>query len=119
MAWLATHSGLTIQIMLSLPLWIVTEHIKPTDSDQTSEKKSGLLAAFSSSEKLLKFMKANLGGEWKMQMADDRDGLVVLIADLHRLEISTLSLDPKNDGTGGEQVPLDDLMALADSLKSD
>src|SRR5436190_23768405 len=105
--------------MLTLPLWIVTEHIKPTDPDHTPDKKSGRLAAFSSSDKLLKFMKANLGGEWKMQMADDRDGLVVLIADLHRLEVATLSLDPKNNGTGGEQIQLGDLMDLADSLKSD
>ena len=43
-------------------------------------------------------MKSNLGGEWKMQMADDRDGLVVLIADLHRLEVTALSLDPEKTG---------------------
>jgi hypothetical protein len=103
--------------MLSLPIWIVTEHIQPSDPDQVSEKKSGIVLAFSSSEKLLKFMKANLGGEWKMQMADDRDGLVVLIADLHRLEVGTLSLDPEKNGTGGEQVPLSDLVAFADSLR--
>ena len=103
--------------MLSLPLWIVTEHIQPSDPAQVSEKKSGIVLAFRSSEKLLKFMKSNLGGEWKMQMADDRDGLVVLIADLHRLEVTTLSLDPEKDGTGGEQVPLSDLVAFADSLR--
>jgi hypothetical protein len=105
--------------MLSLPLWIVTEHIKPSDPTQTPEKKSGIVVAFSNSEKLLKFMKANLGGEWKMQMADDRDGLVVLIADLHRMEVATLSLDPHHNGTGGEPVPLADLVSLADSLKTD
>jgi hypothetical protein len=105
--------------MLSLPLWIVTEHIKPSDPDHTAEKKTGTVVAFSTSENLLKFMKANLGGEWKMEMADDRDGLVVLIADLHRLEVATLLLDPKSNGTGGEQVRLDDLMNLADSLKAD
>ena len=102
--------------MLSLPLWIVTEHIQPSDPDQVSEKKSGIALAFSSSDRLLKFMKSNLGGEWKMQKADDRDGLVVVIADLHRLEIATLALDPKQDGTGGEQTPLSDLVAFADSL---
>src|SRR6187401_2645937 len=103
--------------MLTLPLWIVTEHIKPTDPEHTPDNEPGTAFAFSNSEKLLKFMKANLGGEWKMHLADDRDGLVVLIADLHRLEVATLSLDPKIDGTGGEQVPLEDLMTLANSLK--
>ncbi len=105
--------------MLRLPLWIVTEHIKPTDPDHTPENELGSTLAFSSSEKLLKFTKANPGGEWKMQMADDRDGLVVLIADLHRFNIATLSLDPEKDGTGGENIQLSDVVAFADSLQSD
>ena len=101
--------------MLTLPLWIVTEHIKPTDPDHAPSE-AGTALAFSSSEKLLKFMKSNLGGEWKMEMADDRDGLVVLIADLHRLNIAMLTLDPAKDGSGGEQIPLTDVVAFADSL---
>jgi hypothetical protein len=52
-------------------------------------------------------------------MADDRDGLVVLIADLHRLNITTLSLDPEKDGTGGENIQLSDVVAFADSLQID
>jgi hypothetical protein len=40
-----------------------------------------------------------------VQMAGDRDGLVVLIADLLRLQIETLTLDPEKDGSG-EQLPL-------------
>ena len=102
--------------MLKLPLWVVTEHIHPTDSDNTPDKIAGAALAFSRSEKLLKFVGKNRGGEWKMQMADDRDGLVILIADLHRLEIGALSLDPDIDGTGGTHLPLSDLMDLAESL---
>jgi hypothetical protein len=102
--------------MLTLPLWIVTEHIQPTNPDHTPEHEPGTALAFSSSGKLFKFMSAHLGGEWKMQMAADRDGLVVLIADLHRLNITTLKLDPEKDGTGGEQLSLADLVAYADSI---
>src|SRR4029078_4882110 len=104
--------------MLTLPLWIVTEHIKPTDPDHAPSE-AGTALAFSSSEKLLKFMKSNLGGEWKMEMADDRDGLVVLIADLHRLNIAMLTLNPEKDGSGGEQVALAALVAYANSLSDD
>jgi hypothetical protein len=102
--------------MFTLPLWIVTEHIQPTNPEHTPEHEPGTALAFSSSEKLLKFMKSNLGGEWKMEMGDDRDGLVVLIADLLRLQIETLALDPEKDGSGGEQLELADLVAFADSL---
>jgi hypothetical protein len=103
--------------MLKLPLWIVTEHIQPSDPEHTPEHEPGVALAFSSSDRLFKFMKAHLGGEWKMQMAADRDGLVVLIADLHRLQIAMLVLDPEMNGTGGEQIALAELVSFADSLR--
>src|SRR4051795_13045074 len=102
--------------MLTLPLWIVTEHIQPTNPDHTPEHEPGTALAFSSSHKLFKFMTAHLGGEWKMQMAADRDGLVILIADLYRLQITSLTLDPEKAGTGGEPLLLSELVAYADSL---
>ena len=43
--------------MPTLPLWIVTEHIKPSDPNQTSKTESGAALAFSSPEKLFKFVK--------------------------------------------------------------
>jgi hypothetical protein len=100
---------------LTLPLWIVTEHIQPANPEHTPEagSGSGTALAFSSSSKLFKFMSAHLGGEWKMEMAADRDGLIILIADLHRLNIATLTLDPTD--RGGEQIELADLVAFADS----
>jgi hypothetical protein len=105
------------RIMLKLPIWLVTEHIKPSDPADHSETALGSALAFSTSSKLFKFMNAHLAGEWKMQMAADRDGLVILIADIHRIGITTLALDPEMDGTGGEQFALADLVAFADSLR--
>src|SRR3954447_1539811 len=102
--------------MLTLPLWIVTEHIQPTEPESASEKTPGTALAFSTSRKLFQFMSAHIGGEWKMSMAADHVGLIILIADLHRLEITNLALDPELDGSGGQQVPLADLMAFANSL---
>ena len=102
--------------MLTLPLWFVTEHIQPTNPEHTSEHEPGTALAFSSSSRLFKFMSANLGGEWKMEMAADRDGLVIVIADLHRLQIGSLTFNCENDGSGGEPLALADLVAFADSL---
>jgi hypothetical protein len=104
-------------IMLKLPLWTVTEHVQTSDADPIPCDEPGKAVAFGSSTKLFAFLNSHLDGEWKMTMAADRDGLVIMIADLHRANIDTICLDPKVDGTGGEQVPLTDLMALADSLK--
>jgi hypothetical protein len=41
--------------------------------------------------------------------ADDRDGLVILIANLHWLEIATLTLDPATTGTDRDQMALAEL----------
>ncbi len=49
----------------------------------------------------LKVRKSNEGGERKISMADDRDELVILIADLRHLGIETFTLNPDKDGTGG------------------
>ncbi len=102
--------------MLTLPLWIVTEHFQPTDPEYSSKHEPGTALAVSASSKLFKFMSANLGGEWKMQMADDRHGLVILIADIQRPGITSLTLNPEKDRSGGEHVEVSDLKALADSL---
>jgi len=104
--------------MFTLPLWNVTEHIQPTDPAHTLAHEPGRALAFSTSARLFKFMSQNRGGEWKMQMADDRDGLVVLIADLHRLQITSIIFNPENDSSGGETLALADLVAFADSLSS-
>jgi hypothetical protein len=103
--------------MISLPLWVVTEHIHPSDTESVSQPEAGKALAFTSGQALLKFMKANLTGEWKMQMAADRSGLIILIADLHRLSIESLTLNPETNGSGGEQLTLSDLSDLVASLE--
>jgi|SRR3954452_4389538 hypothetical protein len=102
---------------ISLPLWTVTEHIQPSTPEKLSSGKLSKALAFSTSTKLFEFVSANTGGEWKMEMAADREGLIILIADLHRMEIESLILDPKKDGTGGEPVSLVDLAAFATSAE--
>src|SRR3954451_2406589 len=101
--------------MLSLPIWIVTEHIQPTAADKVASE-PGKALAFSSSDKIIEFLAASIGGEWKMQMAADRDGLITLIADLDRMGIEYLSLDPKKDGTDGKPISLTDLATYASSF---
>jgi hypothetical protein len=95
--------------MVTLPLWFATEHIQPTNPKYSSEHESGTALAFSTSRKLFKFVSANLAGEWKLQMADDRDGLVLVAADLDRLAITSLTLNPEKDGRGGEHIETSDL----------
>ena len=102
--------------MLNLPIWTVTEHVQTSDPDQ-NPCEPGSALAFSSSAKLFQFLDANKGGEWKMAMGSDRDGLVILIADFHRANVTTIRVDPALDGSGGQEIALGDLMDLADSLK--
>jgi hypothetical protein len=103
--------------MLQLPIWTITEHIQVDKTDEDPCGEPGVALVFTTSSKMFQFLNANLGGEWKMAMAADRDGLVILIADFHRVNIQTLRVNPEKDGTGGEEVELAELMTLAESLK--
>jgi hypothetical protein len=104
-------------IMLKLPIWTITEHIQVDNAEEDPCGEPGVALVYTTSSKMFQFLNANLSGEWKMAMASDRDGLVILIADFHRANIQTLRVNPENDGTGGEEVALADLMNLAESLK--
>ena len=99
--------------MLRLPLWFVTEHVQLDGSDDTPCDVPEVAMAFTSVNGMLEFQLAHEGGEWKMSLAADRDGLIIVIADLHRAGTTTIVLDSETDGTGGEQVSLTDLMAFA------
>jgi hypothetical protein len=98
--------------MLKLPIWAVTEHIQ-TVIEPLPCSIPGKAAIFTSSDKLIAFFTAHMRGEWKATMAADRDGLIVMIADFHRAQIETLVVDPNLDGSGGQEVPLTELMSLA------
>src|SRR5688572_29366014 len=99
--------------MFTLPLWAVTDHIETGDVEPLPCSEPGKAAVFSTSERLFAFLKAHLRGGWKISMAADRDGLIVLIADFHRANIQTIIVDPELDGSGGREVPLTQFVALA------
>jgi hypothetical protein len=44
--------------MLTLPLWIVTEHIKPTDPAHASQQEPGKALVFITIDKLVEFKRA-------------------------------------------------------------
>ena len=105
-------------IMLKLPLWAVSEHIQTVEIEQLPCSEPGKTAVFTTSARLFAFLNAHIRGEWKIAMAGDRDGLIVMIADFHRADIRTIIVDPAIDGSGGQEVPLTEFLALADELKN-
>jgi hypothetical protein len=81
-------------IMLKLPLWAVSEHIQTVEIEQLPCSEPGKTAVFTTSARLFAFLNAHIRGEWKIAMAGDRDGLIVMIADFHRADIRTIIVDP-------------------------
>ncbi len=47
----------------------------------------------------------------------DREGLILIIAIAHNHGMDAICMDPELDGTGGEQVSLNELMSLAKSME--
>jgi hypothetical protein len=75
------------------------------------------MIAFSTTEKLTSFLAGSGASEWKVNLAGDREGLVIVIAIAHNQGIESICIDPAADGSGGRHVSLKELLALANSLK--
>jgi hypothetical protein len=103
--------------MLSLPIWFVTERTRELPPvHQPCDRSSGVLA-FSTTPKLTAFLAERQSGEWKINLVADREGLILIIAIAHNHGMETICIDPALDGSGGEQVSLNDLMNLARSMR--
>jgi hypothetical protein len=74
------------------------------------------MLGFSTTEKLTEFLSDQQAGEWKIHLLSNREALIVFIAIAHNKGVEFIRFDPKGDGTG-EQVSLNDLMLLANSLR--
>jgi hypothetical protein len=75
------------------------------------------MLAFSTTEKLSAFLSEREAGEWNLHLVSDRDGLVLIIAMAHNSRIDSICIDADPGGSGGDQVSLNDLMILANSLR--
>jgi hypothetical protein len=74
------------------------------------------MIAFTTTEKLMAFLAGSSAIEWKINLAGDREGLVLVIAIAHNHGIDSICTDPDERGSGGEDVSLNQLLALANSL---
>jgi hypothetical protein len=103
--------------MLSLPIWFVTERMRESPPlHQPYDSSRGVLA-FSNTANLTAFLAGRQSGEWNINLVADREGLILIIAIAHNHGMDAICLDPELDGTGGEQVSLNDLMNLARSME--
>lgn len=105
--------------MLSLPLWVVSERNQKSPPVHPPCHDPEAMLAFSTTEKLIQFLSGRVAGEWKLALASDREGLIVVIAVAHDNSRESICLDPEADGSGGEQIALNDLMRLANSLRQE
>ena len=86
--------------MLKLPLWFVTD------------KESQDTLAFSDINRLRSFMLHSGIRAEDITVANDRDGLIAVVADAHMRGLSYVYVDPDSDGHGGQPLLLTDLMRV-------
>jgi hypothetical protein len=103
--------------MLSLPLWFVTERRQKPLSDHAPCDDPGVMLAFTTTEKLTEFLATSNVVEWKINLAGDREGLILVIAIAHNHGAESICIDSDAGGNGGKQVTLSDLLIFANSLK--
>jgi hypothetical protein len=103
--------------MLSLPLWFVTERKQNKPPDRAPCDNPFCVLAFTTTEKLTEFLATSNAGEWKVNLAGDREGLILVIAIAHNHGAESVCIDPDASGSGGTNLTLNDLLIFANSLR--
>ena len=103
--------------MLSIPLWFVSERKQRLPPARAPCDDPGAMLAFSTTDKMSAFLSEREAGEWNLHLVGDREGLILIIAMAHNSRTESVCVDPESDGSGGQQVSLNDLMAFANSLR--
>jgi hypothetical protein len=101
---------------LRLPLWFVFDRRPKMPPEHPPCDDFGSTLAFSVTENLTAFLQARKGGRWKLELACDSRELAGMVADLHEHGQSSVCLNPKPDGSGGEHVTLSELLEFCETL---
>jgi hypothetical protein len=89
------------QSTLPLPIWIVVSRDASSPPPHESRDEPRHALAFSNLESLVGFLQSRQAGAWRLEHVLDPQGLLMLVADLHRIGVRVIGLDPKPDGSGG------------------
>jgi hypothetical protein len=73
--------------------------------------------AFSSAKKLIEFLDARQGGNWRLEMANDGQGVLSMAAALRARNEGRVCLNPEPDGSAGETVALAELLEFSERLR--
>ena len=92
-------------------MWFATER-NPTRQGPTPCGEPGGSYAFSDGHQLIEFMTNKSTSSWDVVYAQDREGLLMVIADAHIRGNAFVCLNPESDGTGGERIFLTDLIQV-------
>jgi len=67
--------------------------------------------AFTDAADVMRFMVERSPARWDVVHATSREALIMVIADVHQCGATFICLNAEPDGSGGERVPLTDLLA--------
>ena len=96
---------------LCLPLWFVTERGEKRPPRHTPCDDLGATVTFTASEGLAAFLNAGRAGKWKVVLVTTFPELMLAVGDIHASGASAICIDPGVDGSGGEHVALDHVVA--------
>lgn len=95
----------------ALPFWLVRERsqaLNLPDHEPCDDPKAA--HCFSTAEKLAAFMQAHGGARWQIDQVADREGVIIVIAELYEDGFQQLCVDPEPDGSSGLLVSIGDLL---------
>ena len=94
------------------PFWIVVDRLPETDALRSPCDDPKAIQAFSSGDKVVAYLAGREVGTWKVSLVNDRNALVLAIADAHQHGSVTVRLDSQNDGSGGQPADITHLLDM-------
>ena len=91
--------------MIQFPFWLLT----PIDP-KAHPIESRLPLSFSSVDRMSKYLKGKIKGEWEVQLVN-RYSVLDVIAQLTARGIVAVCHDPHDDGSGGIEIPLGEILS--------
>ena len=89
--------------MIQFPFWLVTPAGSITDPTR-------LPLAFSTLARMSRYLNDKTSGQWAVQLVN-RYSVVEICSELRNSGVRAVCYDAENDGTGGVEISLDNLVA--------
>jgi hypothetical protein len=99
--------------MMLFPFWALIPRGPQSPAGSAHEGAPMSALTFSTTSKMAAYFSKSEGGHWKIRLVSRPSVVTLVVADLHSLGHTSVRHDVEPDGSGGQTIPLRELLAEA------